>query len=293
MSAVDQALETTHPLFAARGHALSLHLPAEPVMIYGDAMRLTQVFVNLLTNAAKYTDPGGHVALSVQREDGSVRIAVRDDGIGIAAPDLPRVFDMFAQLEPALDRSGGGLGIGLALTRGLVELHGGSITAHSGGAGHGSEFIVQLPIRAVAQPRPADGDGAAAEAHRLRAHRLLVVDDNVDAAQTLAAMLGLHGQDVRTAYGGAEALDIADGWHPEAAVLDIGMSGMNGYELCRRIRASDWGGHVLLIACTGWGQPEDRARSRAAGFDVHLVKPIEPTDVLDALARLDERPAAS
>ncbi len=292
MAAVDQALETTHPLYQARGHALSLDLPAEPIMIYGDATRLTQVFVNLLTNAAKYTDPGGHVALSVHREDGSVRIAVRDDGIGVAAPDLPRVFEMFAQLEPAIDRSGGGLGIGLALARGLVELHGGTMTARSDGVGCGSEFVVRLPIHAVAQRRSGNGHGDATDRRHLLAHRLLVVDDNVDAAQTLATMLGLHGQDVRTAFGGAEALEIAEDWHPEAAVLDIGMGGMNGYELCRRIRASEWGRQALLIACTGWGQSEDRARARAAGFDLHLVKPIEPADVLDALARLDERPGA-
>jgi PAS domain S-box-containing protein len=293
MRAIDQALETTHPLVEARGHSLALDLPAEPVFIHGDAARLTQVFVNLLTNAAKYTDRGGRLSLSVHRADDSVRIAVRDSGIGIAAADLPRVFEMFAQLEPALDRSGGGLGIGLALARGLVEMHGGTMSAHSDGPGQGSEFIVHLPIHAVAQARNGNGHDAAAGPRALMSRRLLVVDDNVDAAQTLALMLGLHGQDVRTAYGGVEALEIAEGWHPEVAVLDIGMSDMNGYELCRRIRACEWGRQALLIACTGWGQTEDRARARAAGFDVHLVKPIEPSDVLDALARLDAAPGAA
>jgi CheY-like chemotaxis protein len=241
------------------------------------------VFSNLQNNAAKYTDVGGTITLAVTSREGKVRVGVRDTGIGIEAQHLPRVFDMFSQLAPALERAGGGLGIGLALTRGLVELHGGTIDAYSAGIGHGSEFVVNLPI--VAAQRPAEpGKGEeSADAEHPAPRRMLVVDDNADAAQTLTTLLAMEGQDVRTAFNGEEALRIVAQWPPDVAVLDIGLPDFNGYELCRRIRAQPWGARPLLIACTGWGQREDVQRAHQAGFDFHLVKPVDPQAVLRLL----------
>jgi PAS domain S-box-containing protein len=279
---IEDAVETTRPLIDAQRHRLLLDLPAEPIVIFGDMTRLTQVVGNLLNNAAKYTDVGGEIALRVTLDGDNAVISVRDNGIGIEPQQVRKVFDMFAQLRPALERSRGGLGIGLSLARGLVELHGGSIEAHSEGPGRGSEFVVRLPaVHLTGETAPQDEtelplDLAAGRSGR----RVLVVDDNADAAQTLATMLTLYGLDTRLAFGGKEGLRIAEEWRPDAAVIDIGMPQFNGYEVCRRIREQPWGEHVLLIACTGWGQDEDRQRARAAGFDVHLVKPIQPDEVL-------------
>ena len=289
MDAIEQALEATRPLIEARQQRLALELLPKPLILYGDLTRLTQVLSNLLNNAVKYTDAGGQITLSVQANETKAQVRVRDTGIGIEAHQLPRVFDMFAQLAPALDRAGGGLGIGLALTRGLVELHGGSIDACSAGAGRGSEFVVTLPIVAARQPGESAGPGSDEAAGALPPRRLLVVDDNTDAAQTLATLLSLHGQDVRTAFSAEEALQIVQQWTPDVAVLDIGLPDLNGYELCRRIRAQPWGAQPLLIACTGWGQKEDIDRAHQAGFDFHLVKPVDPNAVLRLLAQ-DRRP---
>ena len=281
--AIEQAIEATRPLIESREQRLALELPAEPIMLYGDLTRLTQVFSNLLNNAAKYTDLGGTITLSVTPREGRVRIGVRDTGIGIEAQHLPRVFDMFAQLAPALERAGGGLGIGLALTRGLVELHGGSIDAYSAGIGHGSEFVVNLPVvREVGAANASQPDDAQSLDQR-PGRRLLVVDDNADAAQTLSTLLTMYGQDVRAAFSGEEALQVVQDWPPDVAVLDIGLPDLNGYELCRRMRAQPWGERALLIACTGWGQREDVDRAREAGFDFHLVKPVDPQAVLRLL----------
>lgn len=288
---IDQAVEATQPLMQAQRHRLRVELPDGPIFVQGDQTRLTQVFANLLNNAAKYSDPGSEIALVAERglPGEGVRVTVRDPGIGIAAEQLPLIFEMFSQLRPALERSGGGLGIGLALARGLVEQHGGTLRAASGGPGRGSEFTVRLPLgqgdAPVATRRPA-GDADA----ELAPHRVLVVDDNVDAAQTLAAMLALHGQDVRTAFGGLEALEVDAQWRPDAALIDIGMPGLSGYELCQRIRAQARGRTPLLIACTGWGRDADRDRAHDVGFDFHLVKPIEPAAVLRLLATLDREP---
>jgi PAS domain S-box-containing protein len=278
---LDEAVEVTRPLIDAQRHTLTVSVPAEPIIVYGDMTRLTQVLGNLLNNAAKYTDVGGSIQVVMQREGHEVSISVRDSGIGIEPKQVPLVFDMFAQLKPALERSRGGLGIGLALSRGMIELHGGRIEARSEGAGRGSEFIVWLPIvhhAAERLPEPVrdTNDVIASQTGR----RVLVVDDNADAAQTLATMLGLSGFDTRLAFGGREGLRIAEDWHPDVAIVDIGMPHFNGYELCRRIREQPWGERMLMIACTGWGQNEDRQRARLAGFDVHLVKPIEPDEVL-------------
>jgi len=285
-------VSATRPLLETQRHLLTVALPPEPVVIYADSARLTQVIGNLLNNAAKYTDAGGSIELVARREGDEVAISVRDSGIGIAAGQVPQVFDMFAQLTPALERSRGGLGIGLSLARALVELHGGSIEARSEGAGRGSEFVVHLPLvhQAGGAVRESDTEAPVDVPSRV-SRRVLLVDDNADAAQTLATMLILHGMDVRVAFGGKEGLRVAEEWHPEAAVVDIGMPHFNGYELCRRIREQPWGEHVLLIACTGWGQTEDRQRARAAGFDAHLVKPIQPDDLLRYISSTTERPA--
>jgi CheY-like chemotaxis protein len=244
------------------------------------------VFANRLGNAAKYTDPGGHIAVTVAPDGHEAVVTVRDDGIGIDAPQLARIFDMFAQLTPAIERSRGGLGIGLSLVRGLVALHGGRVEAASAGPGRGSEFRVHLPLMPAAddaQAPPAllrGHDGATHPAP----HRVLVVDDNADAARTRSAVFEQHGHAVRPAFGGLQALELAEAWRPDVAVVDIGMPDLNGYEVGRRIRAQPWGEHMVLIACTGWGQAEDRRRASAAGFDHHVVKPVEPNTVLALVA---------
>ncbi|HET7526258.1 MAG TPA: PAS domain S-box protein [Burkholderiaceae bacterium] len=286
MRAVEQAIEATRPLIESREQRLVLErLADKPVVLYGDLTRLTQVFVNLLQNAAKYTDVGGQITLSVSATDGHARVGVRDNGIGIEAQHLPRVFDMFSQLAPALERSGGGLGIGLALTRGLVELHGGRIDAFSAGVGRGSEFVVQLPVAPRREPADARRTQATDAQASLPARRLLVVDDNSDAAQTLTTLLAMHGQDARAAFNAEDALRIAQEWPPDVAVLDIGLPDLDGYELCRRMRAQAGERQPVLIACTGWGQREDVQRAHEAGFDFHLVKPVDPDAVLHLLSQ--------
>ncbi len=285
---IEHAVEATQPLLDAQHHRFVLDLPPEPVVVHGDLTRLTQVFANLLSNAAKYSDAGGRITLRAWLEPEAVCVSVSDSGIGIDVQQLPHVFDMFAQLAPALERAGGGLGIGLALARGLVELHGGTMAAHSAGPGQGSEFVVRLPVTSQSGPADDHGQDAAAPEPVPPRHRVLVVDDNADAAESLAALLELHGQDVRVALSGADALRIAHEWAPEVGVLDIGMPAMNGYQLCRELRAQAQGRQPLLIACTGWGQEADRDRARAAGFDVHLVKPVDPNAVLRLLMDRDK-----
>ena len=280
--AIELAVETMRPLIEAQRHRLTLALPREPVEVSGDLTRLTQVFANLLSNAAKYTEPGGSIEVDLRVEGGDARVAVRDSGIGIEADQLARVFDMFTQLAPALPSAASGLGIGLSLTRGLVELHGGHIEARSEGAQRGAEFVVRLP-RLGAEGRRTTGS-ADAEASAGPRRRVLVVDDNADAAQTLSMMLGLEGHEVRTAYGGHEALRLAAQWQPEVVLLDIGLADISGYEVARQLREQPWGRRALLVACTGWGQPQDRERALDAGFDAHLVKPIDPAAVIALLA---------
>jgi PAS domain S-box-containing protein len=257
---------------AAR-HTLRLSIAPAPVIVDGDATRLTQVVINLLTNAAKYTPDGGTIELDLSCTDGMAEIRVRDNGIGLPAAALATVFNMFSQLEPALERSNGGLGIGLALVRGIVELHDGSVHADSAGPGLGSTFTIRLPLAAdgVCTPGPAPAHAHAAPSQL----RVLVVDDNDDAAATLAMTLELHGCEVRTAPTAALALDVLPGFAPAVALLDIGLPDMNGYELARRVRQLPAGAAITLIATTGWGQQKDRERAFAAGFDHHLTKPID------------------
>ncbi len=281
----NRSVEAVRPLYEQRQHELTVSLPPEPVRVEADPTRLEQILTNLLNNAAKYTDPGGRVLLAVGREGAEAVLRVRDTGIGIAPDMLPRVFDLFVQAERRLDRAQGGVGIGLSLVRQLVGLHGGTIEAESRGLGQGSEFIVRLP--ALADDRGGrEGQQRPSAPAALPPHRVLVVDDNVDAADSLAVLLRLAGQDVRVAYEGAQALALAQEFCPQAVFLDIGMPGMDGYEVCRRLRQQPGSAAALLVALTGWGQDEDRRRACEAGFDHHAVKPIEPEALRQLLAPL-------
>jgi PAS domain S-box-containing protein len=277
---VEAAVETSRPIIDGGGHELAVTLPPEPVHLDADPVRLAQVFANLLNNAAKYTDGGGRIRLAAEVVGHEVAVSVKDSGIGIAPEVLPHLFEIFSQAAPALERSQGGLGIGLSLTKGLVELHGGSIGARSDGPGRGSEFIVRLPVAAapaVGEPHTPEVDG------RCRAgSRIVVADDNRDAADSLAMLLRIAGNEVRTAYDGRRAVEEAEAFRPDVALLDIGMPGLNGYEAARRIRGQSWGREMMLVALTGWGQEEDKRRAADAGFNAHLVKPVDPA----ALERL-------
>ena len=278
---LSSAVETSMPLITAGGHTLEVHVPEGSLQLVADATRLAQVVSNLLNNAAKYTPHGGHIELSVRREASRVAIAVSDTGVGIATEALPEVFEMFTQVGRNRDRSQGGLGIGLALVRRLVELHGGSVTVESPGNGGGSTFTVRLPLAEAPKERegpdlPAGGRDAA------HARRVLVVDDNADAAESLAALLELSGHATRVANDGDEALRVAREFSPEIVFLDIGMPGKDGYEVAKELRASAQTRQAVLVALTGWGARDDRVRSRMAGFDHHLTKPagLEAVDHL-------------
>ena len=272
------AAQDLAPAIRAARHTLRLDIAAAPLLVDGDATRLSQVVVNLLTNAIKYTPEGGIIELRVAAAAGFAELRVRDSGIGIPACALENVFNMFSQLEPALERAKGGLGIGLALVRGIVELHGGSIQAASAGPGQGSEFTVRLPLLAEA---PHAGDAPAGQASRsglkkpAEGMRVLVVEDNIDAAEALALALEFYGCDTRMAYSAHSALAIAPAFGPDAVLLDIGLPDLNGYELARRLRALPGGAALTLIATTGWAQDKDRQRALEAGCDHHLTKPVD------------------
>jgi two-component system CheB/CheR fusion protein len=275
---VDRAVEISRPLIDGRRHRLSIDLP-EPLTVVGDLLRLTQVLSNLINNAAKYTDEGGEIRIEARRHDREAVIRVSDNGAGIAPDMLPYVFDLFAQADMTLDRSKGGLGLGLTLVRQLVRLHGGSVEAHSDGLGHGSAFVVRLPLMDGAPTPPSQDDGVAATAPAAQGRRILVVDDNVDAAQSLAMVLETFGHDVRVVNDAREVVAAADRFRPEVAILDIGLPHIDGYQLARNLRGRAGTSKALLIALTGYGQPEDVERARLAGFDHHLVKPVSPDAV--------------
>jgi PAS domain S-box-containing protein len=286
--AISQAVETVRPLIDEMGHELSVNLPQDTITLNGDLTRLTQVFGNLLNNAAKYTERGGRISVSVEVQEREAVVRVRDSGIGIPTAHLPKVFELFSQVESALQRSQGGLGIGLSLVKALVSLHGGRVSAASEGPGKGSEFSVCLPIVEVTEPvlMPVNTQARAlpAAADTLtRPRRVLVVDDNADVAKSMESMLESAGHEVRVATDGEHAIHLAEQYRPHAVLLDIGMPGMNGYEICRRIREQPWSKQMLIVACTGWGRPADRARAREAGFDHHLVKPTDPERLLNLI----------
>jgi signal transduction histidine kinase/ActR/RegA family two-component response regulator len=285
---LSSAVETSRPLIVRMGHDLEVVLPGQPVVVEADLTRLAQVFSNLLNNAAKYSERGGRITLTARRQGDDAVVSVRDTGIGIAADQLPRLFEMFSQVKSALERSQGGLGIGLSLVRRLVEMHGGQIVARSDGPGKGSEFVVRLPVsQSSCRPQPPMDEYRGETKIGLR---ILVVDDNRDSANSLAKMLRLMGGDTRTAYDGEEAVAAAAEFRPDAVVLDIGLPKLNGYEACRRIRALPGAKRVLLIAQTGWGQVEDRQRTQQAGFDHHLIKPVDHAVLMKLLA--ESSPAA-
>jgi PAS domain S-box-containing protein len=282
---VESAVESSQPLLTSRKHTLSVNMPAEELIVNGDPVRLVQVLTNLLNNAAKYTPEGGHVTLSVEREPARAVLRVRDTGMGIAPEILPRLFDLFTQSERTLDRSEGGLGIGLTLVRRLTELHGGVVEATSAGQGKGSEFVVRLPLAGSTPPRAALPREASAEVGMSR--RILVVDDNRDGVRTLARLLEVLGHEVQSAEDGAEALEVAARYRPEVILLDIGLPGMDGYTVARQLRARPEFEGTVIVAVTGYGNPDDRQQSLQAGFNAHLVKPVD----LEALKQLLAHPA--
>jgi signal transduction histidine kinase/CheY-like chemotaxis protein len=284
------AIETSQPLLDAAGHELAVDLPPGPLPLDADPMRLAQVFSNLFNNAAKYSERAGRIEVRARREDGEVVVSVRDQGIGIEAPMLPHIFEMFTQVDGTHRRSQGGLGIGLTLVRSLVQLHGGSVAAHSEGIGHGSEFVVRLPLAVGEQPVAARRELVAGAAAPMR---VLVVDDNRDAADSLGVLLGFLGYEATVAHDGASALRDIERVDPALVLLDLGMPEMDGYEVARRVREQPRWRHVVLVALTGWGQEEDRLRSRDAGFDHHLVKPTDMHNLQELFAEVAGRMAAA
>ena len=288
---VSAAVEQVRPLIDARRHALTLQLSGQPAHVTGDRTRLVQVISNILNNAAKYTAPGGRIVLAVTVEHGCATVAVRDNGVGVAPEVLPYIFDLFIQAERTPDRSQGGLGIGLALVKSLVALHGGSVHARSEGLGQGSEFSICLPAvaRAPAEAHDADAANDASVVPDNGNLRVLVVDDNADAAQMLAALLEVQGHAVSVEYDGRGALARARSEHPDVLLLDIGLPDMDGYELARRLRAQPENARATLVALTGYGQNQDRAEARQAGFDHYLVKPADLNEVNDVLAQAEAR----
>ncbi|HEV7735096.1 MAG TPA: ATP-binding protein, partial [Candidatus Binatia bacterium] len=292
MSVVHHAVEAIRPLCDGMRHELTVTAPPRPIYLNGDPIRLAQVLGNLLNNACKYTEPGGRIRLSVERNDDQAVLRIRDTGVGIAPDKAPLIFNMFTQIDVSLERSQSGLGIGLTLVRTIVEMHGGTVSAESDGLGHGSEFVVRLPAlldvlapkrrdARVAPPQPSTG------------LRILVVDDNDDSATSLAMLLELAGHETTTAADGLAAIEAALTSRPDVVLLDIGLPKLNGYEAARRIRAQPGGAAMTLIALTGWGQDEDRRKSREAGFDNHMVKPVDYEALTTLLEELPARTRAS
>ena len=280
------AIDAVRPLIDAKRHSLSVDLPAIKIELDADATRLSQIFSNILNNAVKYTEPGGSIRIAARLAAGAVEVRVTDTGIGIAADEMPDVFDMFTQFDASPERTHGGLGVGLALARRLAQLHGGTITARSGGLGQGSEFTVRLPLATA----PADAANTEVRPQGpAQSRRVLVVDDNRDFALSLSALLEFEGHDVRTTFEAISAETVAAEFRPEIAFLDLGLPSVNGFELARRLRGQPGMNGLVLVAVTGWGKDEDRQRSRDAGFDLHLVKPVEPDQILNEVRKVAAR----
>jgi CheY-like chemotaxis protein/two-component sensor histidine kinase len=283
-SIIRQAVEASRPLIDSAGHKLDVSLPAEPVRLHADPARLAQVFGNLLTNSAKYTPHGGFISVSAERQGADVVVSVKDNGTGIPADKLESIFEMFTQVDRSLERAQGGLGIGLTLVTRLVEMHGGSIEVHSAGEGQGSEFAVRLPtVAGNAVPAAEEPAPVKPVANR----RILIADDNKDSAESLSMLLATTGNRTFLAHDGVDAIAVADRERPDVMLVDIGMPMMNGLEVCRYVRGQPWGGNITIIALTGWGQEEDRRRSLEAGFDGHLVKPVDYAALMELLANVD------
>jgi signal transduction histidine kinase/CheY-like chemotaxis protein len=287
-SVVTAAVEASRPLIDGRHHHLTIDVPKHPIPMYGDATRLSQVVLNLLNNAAKYTTAGGQIRLTVEDSPQSVSIKVRDNGIGIPREMLTQVFEMFTQVDRSLERTEGGLGIGLTLVKRLVELHEGSVEVRSEGEAKGSEFVVTLPKLDSEAIAGDDSRNPLPQAPKPGQSllRIVAVDDNRDAVDSLAKILRMKGHDVQTAYDGVEALEVVGSFKPRVVLLDIGLPRLNGYEVAQRIRQLPGVGQIVLIAVTGWGQDEDRKRSHASGFDMHLVKPVDPLALDQLIANI-------
>jgi PAS domain S-box-containing protein len=273
---VQNAVETARPLIEESGHTLTVILPPLPIALDADLTRLAQVFWNLLINSAKYTPPGGRISLTATLDSGEAVVTVQDNGIGIPIEAQPTLFEMFSQVDRSLERAQGGLGIGLALVKGLTEAHGGTVAMHSAGMGQGCMFTVRLP---VTDRQPVSAQPAAGTAQTAARFRILVVDDNRDGATSLAILLSVMGNDTRTAHDGLEGIELAEAFHPDLIVLDIGLPKLNGYDACRHIRLQPWATDTLIVAVTGWGQKEDRRLSLEAGFDHHWVKPVDAAEI--------------
>ncbi|MEJ8840058.1 hybrid sensor histidine kinase/response regulator [Ramlibacter sp. AN1133] len=285
VAAVQDALETSQPMIQAGRHELALDVPPRRTLfVDADATRLCQIIANLLNNAAKYTPDGGRITVRAARQDGFAVITVEDSGVGIPVSLLPRVFDLFAQGDGSMERSQGGLGIGLALVRQLVEMHGGQVEADSKGPGSGSKFTVRLPVSSAMPPAEPGADAHKLHASRDKGVRVLVVDDNVDGAETMAQFLRILGYETLTEHDGLAAVSAAATFRPDVVVLDIGLPRLNGHEAARRIRQTPGGSEILLIAVSGWGQAEDRRKSKEAGFDRHFVKPVELETLMEVMA---------
>jgi CheY-like chemotaxis protein len=278
----DAAVESSRPAIDAKGHTLEIEWPADPVNVEADPVRFTQIVTNLLTNSAKYTDPGGRIVVGSRRDGDAMVVYVRDNGIGLAPNSIISVFDMFSQVAPGKGNTEGGLGIGLALVKGLVELHGGRVEARSAGLGHGSEFLVYLPHAPADPGSDAERAEIKPSVPAARALRVLIADDNRDSADSLGMLLEMSGHEIHVAHDGPQALALAAEKRPDVALLDIGMPGMDGYEVAIRIRKAPWGADVTLIAITGWGQEDNRRLARNAGFDHHLTKPMDSA-ILDSI----------
>jgi two-component system CheB/CheR fusion protein len=281
--AVEDSIEVARPMIEGVQHRLEISLPSSPVWIDADATRLAQIVGNLLQNAAKYTDPGGRIDVSVESDADHAVLRVADTGIGLAPEMRERVFELFSQVHRSITNSRGGLGIGLSIVKRLVELHGGTIEVQSEGLGRGSAFVVRLPRCVLGRLPTAD---RIVPLPRHEGRRVLVVDDNVDAVESLATLLRLAGHSVQIAHDGAAAIALAETARPDVAVLDLGMPRLSGFDVARWLRRQPWGADIRLIAVTGWGQEEDRRRSREAGFDSHLTKPVDPDELLAQLAAL-------
>jgi len=280
---IARAVETARPMIDSRRHTLTLDLTDEVLAVEGDKARLVQVVGNILNNAAKFMEPGGKIQLKVAREGTSVAITVRDAGIGIPTDQVPRIFDLFTQVHAKPDQIQGGLGVGLALVRRLVEMHGGTVAAHSAGPGQGTDIIVRLPLWAMQAGRP-DEPRHDSPVPAIGPSRILVVDDHLDAVEALSMQLQVAGHDVRTANDGVEAMTIGETFQPQVVLLDLGMPRMDGYETARSMRRRPWGTRALIIAVTGWAQPYDRQKTSEAGFDAHLVKPVSEVELFQAIA---------
>jgi PAS domain S-box-containing protein len=283
-SVLRQAVEICRPLAETLGHTIEIDIPRQPIYLHADPVRLAQIFSNILNNACKYTKPRGRIWLTAEKKGSEASISIRDEGVGIAAEMLPLIFEMFTQADQTLERTEGGLGVGLTLVKQLVEMHGGTVAASSDGPGKGTEFVVRLPVSAETVRATATAVPQTPPAFVGR--RILVVDDNQDSAESLAILLKITGHETQLAYDGLEAVQAAEKFRPDIVLLDIGLPRLNGLEACRRIREQEWADRTILVALTGWGQEDDRQRSKEAGFDHHLVKPVDFVALLNLLASL-------